>query len=226
MNMVTGTKEKIKNGDGITWKSENDFIASVSGSVVNAVRQGTVTVTSDKGAFKVNVTPSHTLYSDPCFDWGSSFEDVKSFMNGYDLLTETDEGLLYKGKGAASYVTYIFKNSQLNASGVSVKTTYMDDLVEHLNERYVYVGNDDNEYLLYYVSIDKKMVIGVGAQNVGYSYYYLIMFMNAESANTTKSISAKGLYSAFSSVIKNNNNSKQESCKHLMQKLMQKTGVK
>ncbi len=225
MNMETGTEENIKNGDGLTWKSENDLIASVSGSVVSAVRQGSVVIASDKGSFKVNVTPKHTLYSDPCFEWGSSVSHVKSFMKGYRLFNETDKVLLYNGTGAVEYVAYLFENSKLNDSGVYVKPAYMDDLVEHLNERYVYVGTDDN-YNTYYASPNKRMAVGVGAQYLGGNYYYLVVFTDAKSLDTAKAMKQKGLKSVFGNGMRSNDNAKQEGCKHLMQKLIQKTGIK
>ena len=225
MNMETGTEENIKNGDGLTWKSENDLIASVSGSVVSAVRQGSVVIASDKGSFKVNVTPKHTLYSDPCFEWGSSVSHVKSLMKGYRLLNETDKGLLYDGNGATKYVGYVFENAKLTSSGVFVKLAYMDDLVEHLYERYVYVGKDE-DYNMAFISPDKKMFVGLTAQNLNGSYYYLILYFTSEVANSTTSKKLKGLKSVFGNGMRSNDNAKQEGCKHLMQKLMQKAGIK
>lgn len=221
MNMSTGTKEEIKNGDGLTWRSENDLIASVSGSVVNAIRKGSVMIASDKGSFKVTVTPSHTLFSDPCLEWGSSVDDVKSFMEGYSLYGEADEGLFYNGNGAVGYIGYIFKNAKLESAGVYVKTVYMEDLVEHLNERYVHFGEEENE-AFYFISPDKNMLVILTAQKLGNSYYYLVMFTKAESSSTAKDIMTKSMKPAFGSVIKNNESTKQEDCQRLMQKLEQK----
>lgn len=203
LNMTAGTSTSIENGKGIDWESENEYIATVSNGTVNALRVGSVRITSDKGSFTVTVSPSSSLYEEPYMKWGSSVSTVKSYMKGYTLLGEKNNILLYYGNGAATYIGYTFENSKLDNSVAYIPTSYLDELVDFINERYVYAYKGDD--YLGYVSIDKKIAVLITAQNLNSKYYYAVLycdFTSSSSSNAPARTIAKNdaLKSIFSNV--------------------------
>jgi len=184
MQMTAGTSTSIENGKGIDWKSENEYIATVSDGTVNALRVGTVKITSEKGSFTVTVSPSSDLYEEPYMKWGSSASSVKSYMSGYTLANETSTGLLYNGKGGATYYAYVFENSGLKYSAVYIPTSYVDELAEFINERYIYATKGD-DYTAH-LSVDKKVAVFVSATRLNSKYYYQVVYMDFTSSSSSK----------------------------------------
>lgn len=183
MELVAGNTAVIENGSGVTWTSENEYIASVSGNTISARRVGTVKISSSKGSFNVTVTPQYTLYDDPCMKWGCSKSYVKSFMNGYTLRKETDDYLIYTGKGAASYVQYGFNNAALTGVAVYVPTSYLDELAAFISERYIYAAKLDDA--TGHLSPDKKTVVYVTATKLGSAYYYMVYYTDFSQFSDT-----------------------------------------
>lgn len=204
LNMTAGTSASIENGKGIDWESENEYIATVSNGTVNALRVGSVRITSDKGSFTVTVSPSSDLYEEPCMKWGSSVSTVKSYMKGYTLVGEKSNVLLYYGNGAATYIGYSFEDSKLKYSVAYIPTSYLDELVEFINERYVYAYKGDD--YLGYVSIDEEIAVLVSAQYLNSKYYYAVIYCDFTSSSSSNApartiVENNALKSVFSNVL-------------------------
>lgn len=61
--------------------------------------------------------PSYS-FSQPCLDWGASKEDVKSYMDGFELQQETSTELHYWGRDTEVTISYLFGNDGLNSAVV------------------------------------------------------------------------------------------------------------
>lgn len=186
LELVAGNTAVIENGSGVTWASENEYIASVSGNTITAKRVGTVKISSTKGSFDVTVTPQYTLYDDPCMKWGCSTSYVKSFMSDYTFLGEKGDYLIYTGKGAASYVQYRFSDAALTGVAVYVPTSYLDELAAFISERYIYAAKLDDA--TGHLSPDKKNVVYVTATKLGSTYYYMVYYTDFSQKSSTSNI--------------------------------------
>lgn len=184
MTLVAGTTQEIKNGEGFSWTSSNEYIATVSDNTVEAKRVGTAIISSNEGKFTVTVKAQYDLYDEPCLEFGSSKSHIKSYMSDYTLAAETDNGLMYDGKGIEKYVAYIFENNAMKYSGVYIPTTYYEELASFLGERYVFEAYDDDNYIIGYKSIDSEMLILVTPQKLSGAYYYLVLYSEYDSTSS------------------------------------------
>lgn len=83
MNLTLNAGETHDIGNGSDWKSANPFVASVSGSTIEANCVGNTTVSSGSSNIKVTVKATHFDFNDPCLQWGASKSSVKSYMSKY-----------------------------------------------------------------------------------------------------------------------------------------------
>lgn len=173
LTIVAGSTATIENGKDISWTSENEYIASVESNIVQAKRVGTTKIVSDKGSFTVTVTPKYNLYEEPCMQWGCSKSVVKSFMKNYEELDETEDVILYEGRGMEDYIGYTFENSKLKTSSVYIPVAYMDELVDFISERYIYATKTDD--YVGFISVDMKTLAVVTATYLGSNYYYAVI---------------------------------------------------
>lgn len=187
VTLVAGEEMTIENGSGVTWVSDNVYIASVSGTTITAKRVGTAKISSSKGSFTVTVTGSSDLYDEPYMVWGSSVSTVNSYMSSYTLTKQTESILMYEGKKGADYILYGFENSKLTSSAAAIPSYYAKELVEFLNERYVYLSEEDNNY--YFLSPDKKIIVVMDVEKINSSYYYFVFY--TEYTGSSSSSSAK-----------------------------------
>lgn len=157
------------------WNSSNTFVATVDeNGVVKAERKGTARIYSgdNKYSCMISVSPSYTLYDDPITDWGISKNSLKSKRGTPD--SENSTSLSYKtNKSYAPIELYLFENNRLQSAGVIVSTSYTDEMLEHLNQRYKAVSVDVDDYYVYYIDAknlsDAETVII--AQLYNYSYW-------------------------------------------------------
>lgn len=177
IELTAGNSQTIRNGQNIVWESENDLIATVNNGTVNALRVGTVKITSDKGSFTVTVSPTSRLYDEPYMEWGDTKSTVKSYMSSYELLNETNTICIYEGNGAIDFIGYQFENSMLKTAIVYIPTTYLEELVEFLTERYVYVTSTDDISAM--ISVDGETIVGVTAQSINSRVYYAVIYTEA-----------------------------------------------
>lgn len=176
---------RIVEGDEI-WESDNELIVAIDGSELTAVRVGEAKITSSNYAFKVLVNPTNNSFQEPCLDFGYSLSSVKKQMNGYTLERETDEAIMYKGKGNVSYYLYGFENQKLKMSFMLVSTSHMDNLVDFLLERYVPISVDEDDGYIGMASPDAKMLVLITAEKYGNSFYYSVSYANVDSYTRTE----------------------------------------
>jgi hypothetical protein len=84
------------------------------------------------------VTGSVTYY-DPCFDWGSNTDHVKTYMSGWDLVeTSNDYAQMYSNKKNTTTVTYAFLGSRHGLSMVTVTyiTSNVNYIISEIEKRY------------------------------------------------------------------------------------------
>lgn len=188
VTLACKTTHTIK-GDA-TWTSSNKYIASVAGNVVTAERVGEATISSDKGSFKVTVTPTVSVFSEPYLEWGASKSTVKNFMRGATLYEETSDQLTYKGNGALMLTLYDFENGRLKGSGIALNGDYIDSdaLIEQMLQYYVPVTMDEDEYSFYFATPDKKSGVMLSLKSSGRTIIYMIIYVpltNSDSRSIT-----------------------------------------
>lgn len=184
------------------WVSSNTFAATVDNmGVITAVRKGTANIysTSKDLSCNVSVSPTYTLYSEPITQWGVSKNSVISKKGTAD--SNVDSGLGYStGNSIAPLEMYLFKNDKLYASAILVKTTYSDELVEHLSQRYKPVYVDTENYSFYFIDAetvaDTETVVVAQLYNVN---YWQVMYM--ENTTTRSAINENELFEIVKSEI-------------------------
>lgn len=182
VSIAAGENKVIKGADGTTWTSENKYIAEIENGTLKAHRVGETKLISSKGSFKVNVLPKYSYYKEPYMGWGVSTTSIKNNMKGYTLVGETEKALMYNGKGIEAYVMYLLENSRLNSAAVFIPTSYSDEVVEFLNERYVYGTKEDNYIGM--ISPDRKILVVITAQKLNSTIYYTVIY--GENTSSSK----------------------------------------
>lgn len=172
----------IPNGAGIEWKSSNPNVASVSGATVTAERVGEATISSNKGSFKVTVTPEYNTFIEPDLNWGSSKSSVKSFMKKVSSVSVKEEDatkLTYSGTGKALLYQYTFESDKLKGSGVAINGDYVDskEMANFFIERYIPVSYDESDYSFYFMSPDEKTAAMMKLTTSGRTVLYVTVYV-------------------------------------------------
>lgn len=142
-----GENYKISNGSGTQWTSDNELIATVSGTTVTGICAGTTEIRSSSlGAFNITVEPAYTLYPEPYLKWGASASAIKAAMSKYTLYSEDTEDLVYSNVGIIAVVDYALENNKLDYVGLAIplESAEAEDLVTHLSNRYIYIDSEDD----------------------------------------------------------------------------------
>jgi hypothetical protein len=94
-----GDSITIPNAEKCSWTTSNNKIAYMRDNILYAQRVGTATLASKNNSFNVTVRAKSNLYNEPCLNFGSSPNSVKTWMNDNNKLaefgTETDGILIY-----------------------------------------------------------------------------------------------------------------------------------
>lgn len=205
VTLTAGSSQMLNSGEDLTWKSENSFIAEVVNGEIKAYRVGETKVASNKGSFKIKVTPKYNYFEEPNINFGTSIKDVKKSMENYNLLLEDANSLTYEGTNYAKLIMYMFKNNALEISYILTKSSYSTQVAKWMNERYVYAATTDD--YIGFVSVDKTTVILVTPTQFNNTWYYSIVYGKMEkeskSANSTlKKMPQKSNVDKFEYIIK------------------------
>ena len=183
VSIVAGSTKTLSSGKDLKWTSENKYIATISDGEIEAKRVGEVTMASDKGTFKVTVTPQYTYFTEPYTQFGASMQSVKKAMKGYTLVAENSTTLLYKGDGYASYIMYSFEDSKLAYSYIITKDTYSTEVANWTAERYIYVATT-SEYIGM-MSVDMQTIVVIAPMKIENSWYYTIGYGKYTKSDNT-----------------------------------------
>lgn len=187
--MVVGSRYSIPGGsDG--WESDNELIASVTSSGVCAEHVGETYIRNGRNAFKVTVTGKYNLYMEPYLHWGASKSTVKSFMTGYNLQIDEDDMLFYERDEFS--IAYSFESNRLTAAGVFLASAMVNyyDLLEYLEERYIYLEKDEESGSLGYVTPDRCTIVVIQKVEIESEMFYVVAYIDIEtnSSSPTKTL--------------------------------------
>lgn len=131
------------------WKSSKPFIATVDGSgTIVANHAGGCTVSCSKGSCTVNVIPTKTLYNEPLCESNLTSNKITNKFGTPDYWS--DDYMVYKtGLSSTPFIYYAFESSgshRFKGASVVVKKTLLNDLCEHLNQRY---ARQDGSYYIW-----------------------------------------------------------------------------
>lgn len=185
---------------GTNWLSANTMIATVTGNTIKAVRVGKTKISNSNASFNLTVTPKYDLYDDPCMKWGASEATVNNYMKGHTMLSQEDDMTIYSGDGVAELYAYFFDDGKLTMSIVALDAErYYQTLHSFLAERYQFLGQDDEDLSLYYISMDGNLAIMVELVEISDVIYAYVSYIPYEGDATNakskklghKSISTK-----------------------------------
>ena len=139
----------------ITYKSSDDFVASVSVTgKVAAYNVGEAVVTLSNGTeekeFKVFVAPKYDLYPDPILDFGMSKTNLVKKLGTpkVEKVMDEYEYIAYEGKSDnVSNIVYFFVDNLFVQVTLEMLDEKTKDLMPFLHERYMFLSTiDDPEY--------------------------------------------------------------------------------
>lgn len=172
VSITAGSTKALSTGKDLKWTSENDYIATISNGEIEAKRVGEVKMASEKGTFKVKVTPQYSYFNEPYMQFGASMQNVKDAMKGYTLVSEQSKALVYEGHGYTSLIMYSFEDSKLKYSYIMTKSTYSTEVANWTAERYIYVTNTTDYIGM--VSVDMQTLVFISPMKLNSSWYYTI----------------------------------------------------
>lgn len=177
--------EVFPSAEGFEFSSDNSAIASTDiVGKVSANRSGETyiniinTNANFVGKCKVTVTPTYTMYREPCLNFGCSRSEVEAYEKR-EFGAEEDNAIAYKGENDdILMIMYTFTNGKL--ANVVLLLPYtsrvQENLFVHLKQRYITETTNDGTVLM---SPDKKiggMLTRYRLGNVNYSQVMLLPY--------------------------------------------------
>lgn len=169
--------------EGFQFSSDNNRIASVdiTGKVYAGIAGETfINVVNANANFigkvKVTVTPTYTMFKDPCLNFGCSRSEVESY-EGKAPDAEEGTSIAYRGQSSdVLMVVYMFTGGRLSATIVVFPYTsrVLDNMYEHLKQRYSIQVTSDGEII---VSGDKKVGGLIEHFYEGNTHFERVMFL-------------------------------------------------
>lgn len=139
--------ESYNLGSAQSWTSSNTFVATVlNNGIITGQHVGNCTVSCPYGACRVRVSATINLFRDPITQWGLSKSQVIA-QEGNNYEETTGGAIGYStGNTIAPLLMYTFENNKLKTAAITVKTSYKNQAVDHLKERYRYLGYEGGAY--------------------------------------------------------------------------------
>lgn len=186
-------------GDNCIWTSDNPLIASVENGIITANHVGETLIYANDAQCKVTVKPHYTRYYEPYITWEEGKEKVKQYMNNYEIETENNNQIVYRGNNSVLLYAYTFENSQLTSSAFATDLLESSYLIDFILERYIPVSNEENTFTFF--SPDKKTGIGLQIN----SSYILIMYIPFNFETNSKSLNIQDIHNKINQTIENCN---------------------
>lgn len=177
--------EVLPSDEGFEFSSDNNAIASTDiVGKVSANRSGETyiniinTNANFVGKCKVTITPTYTMYREPCLNFGCSRSEVEAYEKR-EFASESGSSIGYKGENDdILLVMYTFVDGQLSAVTMLYPYTshVQEYLYEHLKQRFITEVTKDGTALM---SPDKKiggMLTRYRPGNVNYSQVMLFPY--------------------------------------------------
>lgn len=123
VNVKTGSAQLSASPNDVEWSSENPYVAAVtkSGKVLG-IHVGETNIIASRGGSikkcKVTVTPQHTTFKEPLFEFGKSKEYIISKLGTPDK--DLGNIISYGGKNDYQVTGYTFTNGVLTSCTVSL----------------------------------------------------------------------------------------------------------
>lgn len=170
LSLTAGQTETLTySGGSCTWTSDEPLIASVGTTTgkVTAERVGTTLIRANEATCEVTVEPQYTAIVEPLMNWNASQNSVISTMSKsyteYELLQQTSTQISYYDPTANRKVfmyIYLFENNKMTASSfATMGSNNSDYMTEYLIERYVPIDVDEENAMVYCMSIDQKTLV-------------------------------------------------------------------
>lgn len=192
VTLYAGNTQTIDNAKGLTWTSSNDLIATLKDGKLEAKLVGKATLTSSAGSFSVTVLPVHTLFTEPCLDFGIPRSAARSRMERYfEFLESSGNTDFYEGKGIVYLYGCHFENNLLKMSIATFKLSYASDLTDYLLERYIPIAVDKDKGTAGFVNPQKDMMVvyWLGYPKISFvSILYAPIDDSSSSSATSRSI--------------------------------------
>lgn len=177
--------KQLKASDAVTWSSESNFVATVNASGLvegNHVGKTHIVATKNSDNVKcvVEVTPMYSTFTEPLFDFGASVDQIKS-KEKRSFQYAKDNGILFKGgKSSEVAVMYLFENSKMVCSAISISYLYAEEAIKFIAERYQPIVKKGYDYYFVNNDLDKStMLIAISLDSLDDSM--LIMYTEASA---------------------------------------------
>ncbi len=164
----------VYNGYGVEWESSNPLIASVIKPATDAdttrivaTCAGTTVLSSSRGTITVTVSPQYTIYEEPFTKWGADETAIKEALSKYTPYTSTETQIVYQNIGVISAEAYTLKDSALVQVdlAIPVDTFKVENVAEHLENRYKFYGIEDDIYLYYSPTLETAVLLSLQADS-------------------------------------------------------------
>lgn len=137
----------------IEWKTDNQYIANVENGLVKAMLAGETYIYANELECKVTVNPRYNFFLDPFIKWGATTDEIEAYMAGYTLTSNADDMITYEVE--SEYVTqymYAMENNTLAAVGLVINNAKMEEIAQHMMDRYIVVDIDDQSGMVIFLN--------------------------------------------------------------------------
>lgn len=195
-------------GSGLTnavWKSNDEFVASANGNQLTSFKIGSTYLSCNGQKINVKVMPRFTSFKEPDMSWGSNKNTIIA-QNGTPYSNQED-AIIYKTNNPNSpLIVYMFEGAKLAACGMLVPFSAGNNLVDFLDERYVFYSVNTTTYKANfahcYGTKDAPTIDYAGQMAFDSSLNGILVLYIGN--NTTKSVDSNTIFNTMIETIKNN----------------------
>lgn len=175
VTLTAGSSQDLAKGKELSWKSDNEFVASIiEGKIVGKI-VGKAKMVSSKGSFVVTVKGLYNDFNEPYIQFGHNRETVKYYVKNNDrLIRDEDTLLIYKGTEKTEYIIYHFNDNKLDGSYIATLPVNKNNLENWALERYLPMASLDNSFCM--SSLNMKTIIRMSTVSIYGNEYNMLGF--------------------------------------------------